>query len=844
MNVLSAANVRTIKVGTLPPPSPRLPRVRDDLTIQAISATEYVIKRRESREYFSVGPQEACLLELLNGKNSFSDIQKVYFQRFEQHLSEADLGEFLQAVQPMGLLQSTSKSRTGSRSPQPDGSSERADHTPDSAPSADSESVRPKKKSPLNGQSVLFFRIPLCDPDVFLGRIVNRIPFVWTRGFLIFSGCVMLVALCVMISSSQLLVAGISRNHGWSDAILFLCVMLGCTSLHEMAHGATLKRFGGEVHDSGLLFMFFTPCLYCNVSDAWLIPDKWKRLAITAAGGYCDLCMWAASVFVWRVTVIGTPINQIAFLVLTICGGRSFLNFNPMLRLDGYYLLSDWLSIPNLRPRAMDYWMSHLRWILWGAAPPPALPEKRVLLLYGCMCWVFAIGFLDLIFVRFFEYMGGQFGVVGLIFVGLLLSFGLRRVFKGFFASEFATMLKSRSGRTTTWAVALLSLTALLFLVPVKSTTSGDFEVRPGNIVQVHVPVAGIVERILIEDGSVVEAGQLIAELKSPTLESEIVQTEDMLREVEANLKRLKTGARPEEVEAAADRVRRLTEWYELGAEDLQQAKIAHTQDMLVQEHRIRETVAALDNAKQDILQSERLYRLGALAGAQLRQQRLEVLQTESKLAQVQAATNASKAMGVRSKEAEVSRRAQELADAKAQLDLLKAGSRPEDIAAEEARKARAEHELAFQKSRREKLQLVAPTSGIFSAPRLKERIGLAVLQDSLFCTIEKPETSRVEISVSEDDAAHVKPGQAVTLKARAIPFETFGATVEGISPVAQKTVTTGQNFVVVHCQIQNPDGRLKSGMTGFGRVTRGWNTIGVMLVTKGIRYLRTEFWW
>ncbi|MEJ7590406.1 MAG: biotin/lipoyl-binding protein, partial [Planctomycetaceae bacterium] len=320
------------------------------------------------------------------------------------------------------------------------------------------------------------------------------------------------------------------------------------------------------------------------------------------------------------------------------------------------------------------------------------------------MCWVFGIGFLDLIIVQFFEYMGGQFGIVGIVFVALLLSFGLRRVFKGFFASELATMLKLRSGRTTAWAIGLVSVAALLFLVPVKSTTSGDFEVRPGNIVQVHIPVAGIVARILVEDGSVVEEGQLIAELKSPTLESEIVQTEDTLREVEAHLRRLKTGARPEELDAAMDRVRRLTEWYELGAEELQQAKIAHEQDLLVQDHRIRETVAALDNAKQDILQSEQLYRLGALAGAQLRQLRLEVLQTESKLAQVQAATNASKALGVRSKEAEISRRAQELADAKDRLDLLKAGSRPEEIAAEEARKARAEHELAFQKSRREKL--------------------------------------------------------------------------------------------------------------------------------------------
>lgn len=120
----------------------------------------------------------------------------------------------------------------------------------------------------------------------------------------------------------------------------------------------------------------------------------------------------------------------------------------------------------------------------------------------------------------------------------------------------------------------------------------------------------------------------------------------------------------------------------------------------------------------------------------------------------------------------------------------------------------------------------------------------MAVMQDALFGTIEKPETSRVEIAVSEDEAAHLKAGQPVALKARSIPFETFDATVESIAPVAQKNATTGQNHVLVHCQIQNPDGRLKSGMTGFGRVTRGWNSVGMTLLTKGVRYFRTEFWW
>jgi multidrug efflux pump subunit AcrA (membrane-fusion protein) len=119
-----------------------------------------------------------------------------------------------------------------------------------------------------------------------------------------------------------------------------------------------------------------------------------------------------------------------------------------------------------------------------------------------------------------------------------------------------------------------------------------------------------------------VEEGQTIAELKSSSLESDIIETEDMVREVEANLRRLKAGARPWELEAAKDRVRRLTEWYELGADELQQARLAHEQELLVQDHRIREITAELENARQDIEHSENLYRQGALAGAQLRQQR------------------------------------------------------------------------------------------------------------------------------------------------------------------------------------------------------------------------------
>src|SRR5205085_248487 len=140
------------------------------------------------------------------------------------------------------------------------------------------------------------------------------------------------------------------------------------------------KHYGGEVHEVGFLLMFFTPCFFCNVSDAWLFRERGKRLLVTFAGGYCDLILWALAVFTWRMTVPGTLPNHVAWVVLTICGGRIFFNFNPLLKLDGYYLLMDATGVPNLQKRSRAAVFGHVRWLLWGAARPAAEERGRFVL--------------------------------------------------------------------------------------------------------------------------------------------------------------------------------------------------------------------------------------------------------------------------------------------------------------------------------------------------------------------------------------------------------------------------------------------------------------------------------
>src|SRR5258707_5244839 len=157
-------------------------------------------------------------------------------------------------------------------------------------------------------------------------------------------------------------------------------MMVGVVTLHEFAHGLTCKHFGGHVREIGFILIFFQPAFYCNVSDAWLFPQKSHRLWVTFAGAYFEIFLWAIATFVWRVTDPNTVINYLALVVVATSAVKTFFNLNPLIKLDGYYLLSDFLEIPNLRQRAFGFLGGLFRRI-WGTAghniQETTPPERR-----------------------------------------------------------------------------------------------------------------------------------------------------------------------------------------------------------------------------------------------------------------------------------------------------------------------------------------------------------------------------------------------------------------------------------------------------------------------------------
>src|SRR5207247_10940684 len=146
--------------------------------------------------------------------------------------------------------------------------------------------------------------------------------------------------------------------------VLAYATMLLVIVAHEFAHGLTCKFYGGSVREIGFLLLFFQPAFYCNVSDAWLFPEKYKRLWVTFAGAYFEIFLWAMATLVWRVTDTHTIVNYLALVVMATSAIKTLFNLNPLIKLDGYYLLSDWLEVPNLRAKAFRYVRARLR--DWG----------------------------------------------------------------------------------------------------------------------------------------------------------------------------------------------------------------------------------------------------------------------------------------------------------------------------------------------------------------------------------------------------------------------------------------------------------------------------------------------
>ncbi len=227
----------------------------------------------------------------------------------------------------------------------------------------------------------LFIRLAELDPDWLLALVRPLYQLLFNKlvwGLLLFGYLLAGWQLWQQSSYfwSQFYLFGLFQNWLWLYALLWLS-----TCCHELGHAYCCQRYGGKVGPLGLALYFGQLVAYVDVSDAWLFPAKWRRIKVALAGVYVEAILTLLAIWLWLLLPANSLGAQIAFLFFIVASSRICLNILPLLRLDGYWVLSDWLEAPNLRTHAAAFCLSMLPGIRQKFRLN-FMPERRLQLVY------------------------------------------------------------------------------------------------------------------------------------------------------------------------------------------------------------------------------------------------------------------------------------------------------------------------------------------------------------------------------------------------------------------------------------------------------------------------------
>jgi len=741
-----------------------LPKLRTDLIVSRqgeLNAAALVVKDPVRGGFFRFREVEGFILDRLAGTASLESIRTQVEEEFGAALSFADLEGFVQKLRRLGLLEESGV--------QP-------------------ASVPPSRRR-IRGNP-FYLRLKAFDPDRLFVRLVGKIRWLFTPAFVCFSALTIVFALGLTIVNSSDLALDIPRLYSVQSLALAWGVGMLVIVAHEFAHGLTCKYFGRSVREIGFLLIFFQPAFYCNVSDAWLFPKKSQRLWVTFAGAYFEIFLWALATLIWRVTDPQTVINYVALVVVATSAVKTIFNLNPLIKLDGYYLLSDFLEIPNLRQRAFGF-LGRCARRLWGAAnarfQQTTPRERRIFVIYGILAWTYSFWLLAFVATSFGGFLVERYQAWGFFVFALCLVILFQQPVKKLLRAP-ASLLRVKGGMNI-WLkrlikVALLvGLAAVLWFCRLELKISGAFTILPMRHADVRAEVEGIIQEIYADEGDAIKKGERIASLSDRDYLADLRKTNAELEEKQARLNLLKAGARPEEIELAKTTSAKAEERIKYALTHLEM-DAALVKDQLISKREFEDTKEL------------------------------------------------------------VSVREKEFHEAKDRLKLLEAGSRKEEIEAVAAEISRLNSAKRYLEDQLQLLTVNSPITGVITTRKLKETIGRNVKKGDLVAEIHEVNTVTAEIAIPEKEFADVKIGQKLVLKARAYPQISFEGTVSSIAPVvtAPEDVRAERTILVI-TQLDNASHLLKPEMTGNAKIYCGEQRLLDLVTRRLVRFIKVEFW-
>lgn len=378
-------------------------------------------------------------------------------------------------------------------------------------------------------------RFPLWDPNNFLNSIEPWIKLVWSKWGAMLWLAVVLPALLLVPPHWTELSGNIADRILAVDNLLMLWMVFPAIKLlHELGHAIATKRGGGEVHDLGLMLLVLVPVPYVDASASTVFKSKTERALVGAGGMLVELFVAALAFYMWLIVEPGAT-RAVLFNIMFVAGVSTVIfNGNPLLRYDGYYILSDLMEAPNLAQRAVAQWAYVVERYAFGVTTAQKTDaegsERFWLLAYGAASTFYRV------FVSFSVamFIAGQFFFIGVVLaIWALAAMTVMPLVKGIrHLSDSPSLGRNRQRAMWVSAGAVAVLALLLFALPMPYRTSAEGVLWLPDESMVRAGQEGFVERLTAQPGTQVAKGDVLAILRDAALEADVASAAARLEEL------------------------------------------------------------------------------------------------------------------------------------------------------------------------------------------------------------------------------------------------------------------------------------------------------------------------
>lgn len=483
-------------------------RLNDELvfTPQKYGSEHYIhIEIPSTSKFFRVGYNEYVFISLFDGQTTFAHALAVASQKLgTEALSEEDAKKVLSWLLENGLAAFADKK--------------------DSIETTQAERT---KTTLLQKVNPFWIKLPFGNPDSIFRAVEPYLLWLFHPATVVISLGIMLVALITALSSWDQISAGCEGILAPDNWLLIFLTWAFLKVIHEFAHGLACRANGGVVKETGLIFILLAPMAYVDVTSAWRIQSRWKRIAIAGAGMYVELLTASLAIFCLFFTESQIQRQLLINVVVMASVTTIMFNANPLMRFDGYFILSDLMKIPNLYSSGMQSFKEMMTWFFYGIKVDPSNCELRnhqvFLTFYGICAAIWKV----VICVGLAITSSVMFGGLGI----LLAALGT----VSWFAKPAAGLVKNLLQQLRQKPHSVVRCAMLCGAIAVVTIGSwfyipNPFAARSPCVVdfkdesKVRTTTAGFVAEILVKDGQFVAAGEPLIRLENEDLEVEVLE--------------------------------------------------------------------------------------------------------------------------------------------------------------------------------------------------------------------------------------------------------------------------------------------------------------------------------